>query len=335
MGEPPIAAKTVALAMIARNEATRLARCLDSVRGLVSEVVVVDTGSTDTTAEVAREHCARVISFAWGDDFAAARNVSLEHVTASWTLVLDADEELPAESKRAIATLLEAPDADGYELLQRNRLPATDAVQWDDVPMVRLFRSDARHRFEGVIHEYVNPSIVAAGGRLAPTMIHFVHSGYAQDTVQGGEVRAERNRRILEKALAADPNDAYCRYQLGNALKLLGRGADAQRAFERALRDDRNKLARHHRARLHLGLAQLALGRGDAKEAEKHARKSLEYDAAVAAALQLLGVVLVERRAIVDAITVFQRLVALPALSPVVLADARRLLASLEAIVTR
>lgn len=89
----------ISLCMIVKNEADNLARCLTSVRGAADELIIVDTGSTDDTIAIARSFGAAVISFPWTGDFAAARNAGLEKARGTWILVLDADEELDAESK--------------------------------------------------------------------------------------------------------------------------------------------------------------------------------------------------------------------------------------------
>src|SRR5690349_20790912 len=91
----------LALVMIVRDEAARIARCLDSARPLVDDIVVLDTGSRDDTAAIARVHGARVFAFDWCDDFAAARNAALDYSGADWNLVLDADEWIAAGSERA------------------------------------------------------------------------------------------------------------------------------------------------------------------------------------------------------------------------------------------
>jgi len=83
---------TLTISLIVRNEEHSLGRCLDSVQGLADEIVVVDTGSTDGTREVAAGRGARVFDFPWCDDFAAARNETLRHATGRWVLWLDADE---------------------------------------------------------------------------------------------------------------------------------------------------------------------------------------------------------------------------------------------------
>src|SRR5271167_589887 len=90
--------QTLGLSMIVKNEAKVLRSCLDSVRGLVNQIVVGDTGSTDETPNIARAYGAQVISVPWEDHFANARNAVLKHMTSDWILALDADEELDSNA---------------------------------------------------------------------------------------------------------------------------------------------------------------------------------------------------------------------------------------------
>ena len=106
--------------MIVKNEAHTLRACLNSVQGVVQQIVVADTGSTDNTQDIARECGAEVISFSWENDFAKARNAALALMTTDWVLVLDADEELDRDAKMHIPNLLNATDVDGYRAPIRN-----------------------------------------------------------------------------------------------------------------------------------------------------------------------------------------------------------------------
>ena len=96
----------LSVCLIARNEEKFLGACLESVRGLADEIVVVDTGSTDRTVEIAKQHGAKVDHFTWCDDFSAARNLALAHATGDWVLVLDADETVPSSSHAAMRALM-------------------------------------------------------------------------------------------------------------------------------------------------------------------------------------------------------------------------------------
>jgi len=112
----------LSLAMIVKDEAQNLGQCLDSVKDLVDEMIVVDTGSVDKTMEIAASYGARVERFSWTGNFAEARNKSLSMCTGDWILVLDADEMLNTEEHQAIRQAILAPGIMGYKLCIRNYL---------------------------------------------------------------------------------------------------------------------------------------------------------------------------------------------------------------------
>lgn len=214
--------------MIVRDEAAHLPACLASVRGLADEVVIVDTGSTDNTVVLARAAGARVIEAAWPGDFSVARNLAVAEARGDWILVLDADETLPPASVTRIRELISpsaaqsltpssartpaqspaAPAKCAYNLVQKNRLGDGSHVS---VHIVRLFPRHPRVRFERAIHEQVNTSLEREGIPIVDTDIVFEHSGYASGEVLAG--KTERNRQLIEAALARDPNgDSNLRY---------------------------------------------------------------------------------------------------------------------------
>ncbi len=111
---------TVGLSMIVKNEAQDIRPCLQSVAGLVSQIVVADTGSTDNTADIACEFGAAVVSVPWESHFAQARNAALQFMQTDWVLVLDADEELDGEARNQVPNLLKTSNAGGYLVPIRN-----------------------------------------------------------------------------------------------------------------------------------------------------------------------------------------------------------------------
>ena len=110
----------ISLCMIVKNEEAYLEECLTSVKDLVSEIIIVDTGSTDKTKEIAKKFGAKIIDFTWIDDFAAARNASIKQATGDWILVLDADEVIAKKDFETIKTLIADKETMGYFLEQRN-----------------------------------------------------------------------------------------------------------------------------------------------------------------------------------------------------------------------
>lgn len=196
--------KQLALVMIVRDEAATLARCLESARGLVDEIVVLDTGSSDATVEIARGFGAQVHHFTWCDDFAAARNAALDHASSAWNLVLDADEWLAGATPEAIAGFLSGPPAVGllpvaseFELQGR----VESAVSW----IARLLPREVR--YAGRVHE--QPVSALPRTRVA---LEVRHDGYRQADQAG---KRDRNAALLHRALEDTPGDPYLLYQLG------------------------------------------------------------------------------------------------------------------------
>ena len=103
---------TISLCMIVKNEEDTLGRCLDSIKGLIDEVVIVDTGSTDRTKDIAKEYTDKIFDFEWIDDFSAARNYSFSKATMDYILWLDADDIFMEIDLEKLKELKETLDSD-------------------------------------------------------------------------------------------------------------------------------------------------------------------------------------------------------------------------------
>ena len=195
----------IALVMIARDEARCIERCLVSARAWVDEMWVLDTGSIDTTAQIAARCGARVSHFTWVDDFAAARNAALALTDADWCLVLDADEWIVCGGEALAALRNRAPAFIG----QINVASSFDAGQGSvgEAPswLPRVLPRGVR--YEGRVHE--QPQSALPRQRLPLRVGHDGYLGVQMVHKQG------RNEHLLQLALAAQPGDAYLRYQLG------------------------------------------------------------------------------------------------------------------------
>ncbi len=221
--------------LIARNEEKFIARCLASVRGLADQIVVVDTGSTDRTVEIAKEHGAEVHSFAWCDDFSAGRNAALEHVRGDWVLVLDADEELTAEGREVLLQEMRAGDAMAY------RLPIVDVGKEDEghsyVP--RLFRNAPGLFYVGRIHEQVFSSVEVRrtewGLENKFSKATLLHHGYTEQVSQERDKNA-RNLRLLELAIEEMPDEPNLLMNYGLELTRAGKLDAALEQYREAFR---------------------------------------------------------------------------------------------------
>ncbi len=250
----------LSLCMIVKNEAKHLPRCLASVRGVVDEMVVVDTGSTDDTAAVAERLGARVYHYAWCDDFAAARNVAVSHARGEWILMLDADEALAGEARRRLRGLLTDDRFAAY--LVNIRSPLKDARGQAAVinAWPRLFRNRPDIRYEGRVHEQISPSIARMGGMVARTDLVIDHLGYHQDFTDQ-QAKQARNLALLEKQRAEHPDDPMVLFHLGEALGIGGRIEEAAEAYRRAV--TRPDMPRQNAAVAYRGLANCLLRLGD------------------------------------------------------------------------
>ena len=204
--------------MIVKDEAERLGDCLASVAEYVEEMIVVDTGSTDNTMEIARSYGARVVQVPWEDDFAKARNVGLELATKRWVLSLDADERLSSPPPGYLNYLTERQDVHGYYVQMVSFIgDSTDGDSMTD-EACRLFRNDPRIRFSRPIHEQVVPSLLALPDAcLLRSELTVLHEGYL-NTVIAKKNKNERNMAILQAALHCNPEDPEYRYAYGTEL---------------------------------------------------------------------------------------------------------------------
>jgi tetratricopeptide (TPR) repeat protein len=218
----------LALVMIARDEAAAIARALQSARPHVERMIVLDTGSTDGTPEIAAGLGAEVSHFAWCDDFAAARNAALALSDAAWNLVLDADEWIEAGAEAALSPAA-LPAASGAFLGLVRVDSAMDEGGEGGLAQGWIARILPRGvRYEGRIHEQpVGPKRI----RRLPLILG--HDGYTPGNLAR---KGDRNETLLMQALEAAPEDAYLWFQLAKEHQVRERPPQAAVCFAEALR---------------------------------------------------------------------------------------------------
>lgn len=216
---------TISLCMIVKDEEEFLSQCLQSARDVVDEIVLVDTGSSDATLEIARSYKAKIFLHEWKDDFSDARNVSLEQATSEWILFLDADEVLDQKSVQRLPEVLRHTHHFGFFFCIYN-IRENGYVSGRHYT-VRLFRNLKGVCFMGNIHEQVTPL-----GTLAYTGMSIYHYGYDLDR-ETMRKKKERNIRLLQQALAVRGEDPVLRYHLANIHLLRG---ECEHAIEHAMK---------------------------------------------------------------------------------------------------
>ncbi|MEN6473602.1 MAG: glycosyltransferase [Syntrophaceae bacterium] len=218
--------------MIVKNEEQRLPLILSDIQGLWDELIIVDTGSTDRTIEIAQEFGARVVSQPWTGDFSAARNRSKDEATAAWIMWLDADDRMEAAQVRKLQSLKQTLNA-GCVYNMTVACPMADGSS-DPFTQYRLFPNDPRLRFENRIHETISESAKKYGFKGASLPIQIIHTGYETREVLLSKV--QRNLPILEEDLAEKPDDIILRFVYASSLVDLNRSEEAQLHYEAIVR---------------------------------------------------------------------------------------------------
>ena len=276
----------LSLCMIARNEEKVIADCIKSVQSIVDEIILVDTGSTDDTVKIAEQLGAQVFHEEWKDDFASARNISLEKATGEWILVLDADEVI-AESDLEELQKLTLDRTTCTEFLQRHytddhRLSGFTPVKKEfpelegenagyfESNCCRLFPHGEGLHFQGRIHELVEHSIRELGKhKVERTEIRIHHYGHTTE-IKKTKNKAKLYTPLGEKKISDDPSDWKAFYEMGVEYNVNGELEKAAEAFAKAAELN----PKYEQTFVNFGYVLCELGRyEDAIKALQHALK--------------------------------------------------------------
>jgi len=286
----------ITLAIIVKNESKLLRELLLAHRELWDEAVVVDTGSTDGSASTAADCGAQVESFAWCDDFSAARNYGLNRASGRWILVLDCDENIAQGDFATIRELARSTPGSCHILPQWNYTDGLDHVDWTPTPVdyrshcrgaagyvpawsIRLFPNQPELRYSGRVHEDLTPAVADLKWPIHELSVPIHHQGHRQSAGKC-ESRKRLYGKLLREKIKAEPWSCRARCELAVQLLEEGRTDLAQRLLERTVTDTAAD-AEVHRAYLLLG--RILCGTGQWR------RGTAELDRAVALRPDRLG----------------------------------------------
>ncbi len=225
----------ISLCMIVKNEERVLNQCLESAKPYFKEIIVVDTGSTDRTKEIARDHGVKLIESTWPDSFAEARNESLSHATGDWIFWLDADDVLPLQSGEAVlhAAINATDDVTAFVIpVQFVEEGPNAGTRVDHVKLIRNF---AGIEFEGRIHEQILSSIREHGGEILRLNAVVLHAGY--DTSEKGQKnKRERDWYLLNLDLKDRPEHPFVWFNIGMTHHYTGGHREAIEALINSIR---------------------------------------------------------------------------------------------------
>jgi len=212
---------SISLCMIVRNEQANLGACLKSIEGLVDEMVVVDTGSSDATKAIAERAGAKVIDFPWIDSFSEARNESLKQATCDWIFWMDADDRLDEANRDRFCRLREhLPEGNYVFMMKQRSKPDRHLASPLVVDHARVFRRQPNIGWKYRLHEQVLPSLKKAGAKMVFTDLVIDHLGYADPQVRRGKL--DRNLRLLLLDAQEHPADSFVQFNLAGTFLDIG-----------------------------------------------------------------------------------------------------------------
>ena len=223
----------ISVCIIAKNEEKRIENCLASIRPCGFEIVVVDTGSTDRTKEIAARYADKVLDFAWINDFAAARNFSLAQASHDYVLILDCDEIMLSLDREQIDALIdEHPEAVGL-IARDNHYTSNQADSIYQDRVERLFHKKYYH-YTSPIHEQVTHNKKGMHYESYDLPILVDHTGYT-GTQEELQKKVERNNTLLFKELKKDPENPYLYFQIGQSYNMIYDYENSYQYYQKAL----------------------------------------------------------------------------------------------------
>ena len=214
----------ISVCIIAKNEEQHIEECCKCLMPYGFEIVLVDTGSTDRTVELAKQYTDQIYRFDWCNDFSAAKNFALEKASHDWILSIDCDEYIESIDLSSLAVHMDSQPTAAGRILIRNRFTENGQTAYEQVRVSR-FVNRRYYRFKGAVHEQLMP--VAISGATSPAVkyvydapITVLHVGYDGSEDEMRE-KSRRNIALLEKELETNGPDPYIYYQLGQSYRKL------------------------------------------------------------------------------------------------------------------
>ncbi|MFC7685722.1 glycosyltransferase [Ureibacillus sp. GCM10028918] len=228
--------KKISICMIVKDEEKNLRRCLESLTPLLNrnytELIIVDTGSSDNTIDIAKEYTNQVYFHEWSGNFSDMRNISLSYAVGDWIFIIDADEEL--ETPEKLIALIESNNINNFKTIRirEKHLLSSEGKKCVTHIQERLFKNDGKFQYRGTIHNqpiYQHP--------VLNTDIWLKHYGYINDDKELMEKKFERTANMLRKELEREPENVYYRFQLARSYMMHGEYVVALEEITKAYKD--------------------------------------------------------------------------------------------------
>ncbi|MCK5127165.1 MAG: tetratricopeptide repeat protein [candidate division Zixibacteria bacterium] len=251
---------TISACMIVKNEEELLDRCLKSIHDVVDEIILVDTGSTDKTVEIAEKYGCKIYHYPWQGDFSSARNESMKYASMDWIFIIDADEEFPPEEINKLRVVTNQEELDIISINCINKSLETGQVT-SFLPSVRLIRRKLKLSYFGIVHNRLD---IPEGHKVLRADVDLHHYGYDLDREKMDEKLA-RTRKLLNQQLSKTPDDVYANFNMAQLLRGYKDGNGPEKAkliiehASKVIENPESKLKKYYGQRL-MAFHQKAIG---------------------------------------------------------------------------
>ena len=249
----------ISLCMIVKDEEELLPICLNSIKDLVDEIIIVDTGSKDKTIDVANGFSAKIYNFNWNNDFSEARNESLKHATKDWILIMDADEEFYSEDKEKLRVLLSSELKEDAIYFFQGVSYLGEKIDEGNVTISlnpRLFKNNRGIHYEGQIHNQLVYESNEVNVIEESIKIH--HYGYLSERINLRK-KQDRNIPILKEQIKRNPKDGFAYFNLGTEYYSLGNTEKALECYYKSYEQFNCNLGYSPRLIIRIALANYEL----------------------------------------------------------------------------
>lgn len=203
----------ISVCIIAKNEEKKIEKCLTSIKTYGFEIIVVDTGSTDRTKEIASQYADKVLDFVWCDDFSAARNFSLQEANNNWIFIMDCDERIKEIDVEEL-NYFRKHHSDSVGIISRENLVTENGqLVLNNTDYTERFFNKKLYHYTGIIHEQL---ATVQGKEFPRLLLHTTIEHIGCDITPKERIaKRERNLTLLHRQLEQEPENPYAYYQLG------------------------------------------------------------------------------------------------------------------------
>lgn len=249
---------TIGALILTRNSQANIQATINSVSLFANQIVVIDTGSTDSTVNIALRSGAEVYFFKWVDDFSAARNFAIQHLHTDWVLMIDSDELLSSFDNNIFQSIASNLSIGGINFVIENTLTQNGNTTMKSHRYTRLFKNQYPEiKYSGRIHEQIRESIEQIGYQIYESDFKILHLGYDNYS----EDKNQRNLHLLESDSSENPEDDWLKFHLAETHFSGGRYKEAENLYKIIFNSEQLSLDQAEISRIRL--AQIALNFDD------------------------------------------------------------------------